>query len=759
MMKYPIFCNHMRIFLFGFLLLVCLPGWTIAQVQDQTPPTVTSTTPANGESDVTTSRFITAIFSEPMDSSTITASTFTVSDINSNSLEGTVSYNDTTNTAIFTPSVVMALATTYTATITTGARDIAGNNMASDYSWSFSTIEPDPPEPLVSLKTVPVPLPPNLDEFVKDRTAAIQLGKALFWDMQVGSDGVQACASCHFHAGADNRAKNQLAPGFDTIFDGITGPNYTLTTVDFPRAKVNNDITGSQGIFNTRFNGILLSQAEDDGTLLGDTIFNENGAQTRRVTGRNSPSAINAIFNFRNFWDGRANNVFNGVDPFGPRNANAKIHVVAGLFKSGVGQIVRMVNASAASQAVSPPNNSTEMAYDGRTFPDIARKLFHLTPLGKQAVDQDDSVLGSLANPVGTGLNTTYQKMILNAFHPKYWRSARLKDGYTLMENNFSLFWGISIMLYESTLVSDDSPFDKYMDGDLNAMTQQQKNGMVIFQNKARCIGCHSGAEFTNAAVPTALEGQREFFMERMLTADRTLSPALYDTGFYNTGVRQTNEDLGVGGNDPFGNPLNYSRQYIKMLLGLPVPDQFQINPCFFVAPFLPFEFPGGFNAIDCDGDGFIDTGLPTDPNEIQNLRVAVDGAFKVPSLRNVELTGPYFHNGGRATLRQVVEFYDDGADFRNENLALIPPDILPRLNLTEQEIVDLVAFMLALTDDRVRYQRAPFDHPQLFIPNGHPEPVTSDGTGKATDDLLEIPGVGRNGGAAIQPFLNLSHF
>ena len=52
--------------------------------------------------------------------------------------------------------------------------------------------QPDPNAPLVSLKTVPVPLPDNLDQFVRDRDAAIQLGKALFWDMQVGSDGVQA---------------------------------------------------------------------------------------------------------------------------------------------------------------------------------------------------------------------------------------------------------------------------------------------------------------------------------------------------------------------------------------------------------------------------------------------------------------------------------------------------------------------------------------------------------------------------------------
>lgn len=63
------------------------------------------------------------------------------------------------------------------------------------------------------LSDVSVPRPPNLADFVRDEKAAEVLGKALFWDMQVGSDGVQACATCHFRAGADPRRKNQISPG------------------------------------------------------------------------------------------------------------------------------------------------------------------------------------------------------------------------------------------------------------------------------------------------------------------------------------------------------------------------------------------------------------------------------------------------------------------------------------------------------------------------------------------------------------------
>ena len=58
---------------------------------------------------------------------------------------------------------------------------------------------------LRSLKTVAVPEPPGLDQYVANRQALIVLGKAMFWDMQAGSDGRTACATCHFHAGADHR--------------------------------------------------------------------------------------------------------------------------------------------------------------------------------------------------------------------------------------------------------------------------------------------------------------------------------------------------------------------------------------------------------------------------------------------------------------------------------------------------------------------------------------------------------------------------
>src|SRR5512144_669063 len=109
-----------------------------------------------------------------------------------------------------------------------------------------------------SLRTVPL-LEPG-PGYVADAFAMQRLGKALFWDQQLGSDG-QACASCPFHAGADNRAKNQINPGFrnqspgfpsgDSAFGGRFGPNYQLTLADFPIQT--NDVVSSQGVFAATF--------------------------------------------------------------------------------------------------------------------------------------------------------------------------------------------------------------------------------------------------------------------------------------------------------------------------------------------------------------------------------------------------------------------------------------------------------------------------------------------------------------------------
>ncbi len=101
-------------------------------------------------------------------------------------------------------------------------------------------------------------------------------------------------------------------------------------------------------------------------------------------------------------------------------------------------------------------------------------------------------------------------------------------------------------------------------------------------------------------------------------------------------------------------------------------------------------------------------------------------GRMRTPSLLNVELRAPYFHNGSAATLEEVVEFYDRGGDFNAPNKALAVAPI----GLTQQQKAALVAFLRRpLNDPRVANESAPFDRPQLYSESAR----TPDVVGAAT--------------------------
>ena len=659
-----------------------------------------------------------------------------------------------------------------------------------------------------SLNRIPVPVPRSnaelaqarfagpdgLQSFVKDVPAAIALGKALFWDMQAGSDGSVACATCHYGAGADpvpvpglpptpvTRSTNQIHPGPDLVFgnnstviktftttvDGLTlpqvlratgkpgfKPNYTIQSADFPlfnpspttsRLLIDpltgftadqidflsdtNDVIGSQGIRLADFVAINNTDL-DNGTPITDQLFHTGAApntdpvnNVRQVTKRNSPSVINAVFNYSNSWDGSANNIFNGETPFGPLDTDAGIWIDDGIDTELVKRKIAIPNSSLASQAVGPPLDRVKMSFDGRTFPELGRKMLTLTtpPLAKQFVHTNDSVLGPLSRATlqgnGTvagnrGLSSNYEQMIKAAFHDNLWISAKkvsrptkafpAGEDFSQMEANFALFWGLAIQLYEATLVSDQSPFDRFQSGNLNSLSPDlvlnpaapsAVRGLGLFDSK--CAVCHSGSELTNAVVGSNAsfcappDCNRPVFTNntthQLIRQDinpTTFAASLVDTGFFNIGVRPTADDIGRGGLAPSGLPLSFTR-----LAELRAQGQ------------LPFATP-------------ILTGLPPAPP------ANVDGAFKTPGLRNVELTAPYFHNGNSLSLEQVVEFYTRGGDFPNnpELSAFMQP--IRNLKGQPGKVADLVEFLKALTDDRVRNETAPFDHPELIIPDG----------------------------------------
>jgi hypothetical protein len=108
---------------------------------DTTAPTVTATFPAAGATGVDVSANVTGTFSEAMNASTITSATFTLK-AGATTVPAAVTYNSTGSVATLNPDAYLAAGTTYTATIrgtSTGVKDVAGNPLASDKTWNFTT--------------------------------------------------------------------------------------------------------------------------------------------------------------------------------------------------------------------------------------------------------------------------------------------------------------------------------------------------------------------------------------------------------------------------------------------------------------------------------------------------------------------------------------------------------------------------------------------------------------------------------------------
>lgn len=697
----------------------------------------------------------------------------------------------------------------------------------------------------ISLKNLPVPAVPGLldgsDPVVVNKAAAIALGKALFWDVNVGSDGM-ACGSCHFHAGADGRIKNQVSPGgqssaadtkeFSTSLNGgLLGPNHTLSLDDFPLYQRENplmgssalihetdNVVGSSGTFSGAFKAVnRVGTGNDSCARSVDSVFHVGSVGSRRVTPRNAPSVINAVFNHRNFWDGRANNVFNGSSPWGNRDASAGVWVKTGAKTVGK-QRLQLVNSSLASLAVAPPLNVTEMSCANRTMMDVGRKLLLRQPLQNQKVHDEDSVLGAYSlsqkGDLKNGLATTYKSLIMQAFNSKYWSysgimptSAAGQAGYNQAEVNFPMFFGLAIQLYESTLISDESPFDKSARDANNIpinLTANELNGLEQFR-KNQCGLCHLGPNFTAAAVnanASIAQSHPEAFGEPTFRISATTNvvnriplmfngvpvTAFYDTGFASTGVVDELADIGVGGTDDFGNPLSFTQQYLQYLTGNSAAvldgEVANVRSCDFQEGLaLNMKLSYSLSSLFTKNDGImaqpqgttncflspsIYAFVPTkvvalaELNKVDNKKMvaAVSATFKTPSLRNVELTGPYMHNGGMATLEQVVEFYARGGNVANNSKHVTR--VFPQANLqtSDKNRADLVAFLKTLTDDRVRYEKAPFDHPEINVPHGHSgnegyavsgNPLNS---GLAKDEYLLVPAVGANGSLTpLKPF------
>jgi cytochrome c peroxidase len=189
-----------------------------------------------------------------------------------------------------------------------------------------------------------------------------------------------------------------------------------------------------------------------------------------------------------------------------------------------------------------------------------------------------------------------------------------------------------AIATFERTLLTGNSPFDRFIAGDEDAISESAKRGWELFKGKARCITCH---EFNPS------------------------NPFFTDNKYHNIGVAMNKE--GFAELAKKAQQLALQGKIDKRKL-----DEMALDPAF------------------SELGRFLVTLKPKDI-----------GAFKTPTLRNVELTAPYMHDGSEKTLLDVVKFYNRGGN-PNPNLS---GEIRP-LNLTEQEMNDLVEFMKSLTGE-----------------------------------------------------------
>ncbi|HKV38355.1 MAG TPA: cytochrome c peroxidase [Blastocatellia bacterium] len=202
---------------------------------------------------------------------------------------------------------------------------------------------------------------------------------------------------------------------------------------------------------------------------------------------------------------------------------------------------------------------------------------------------------------------------------------------------------GKAIAAFERTLVSGNSPFDRYAAGERSAMSDAAKRGLFLFSGKGRCNVCHTFNSIFSSAAPSQVF---PFFTDQM---------------YHNTGVALN--DAAYPG---------MARQAAQLAKTGPAPaalQQLATEPA--ASPLGRFLVTG--NSLDI-------------------------GAFKTPSLRDVELTAPYFHDGSAKTLADVVAFYVKGGNPNpNRDWELQP------VNLSTAEQADLVEFLKSLTSDDVR--------------------------------------------------------
>jgi hypothetical protein len=290
-------------------------SFTTGLAPDLTPPTVTMISPASGATgvSVTPGNLIWAKFSEAMNPSSLSATTFTLSSPGG-LVGGSVNYDSVNDTVTFFPSSALAYSTTYTVSVSRGARDLAGNPLATNFSWRFTTeAAPD--------KTLPVVVatsPANLANNVATNTTAVTVTFSEAMDCTSlagafsvsGASGSVSCAgstatfnlaglladstpyTATVTTDAKDKAGNALASNYSWTFTTAVPPAPTDTTP--PSVTATSPAAAATGVATNVAVGATFSEAMDPGTITASTFTLTGPGGV--VTGSVSYSGVTGTF-------------------------------------------------------------------------------------------------------------------------------------------------------------------------------------------------------------------------------------------------------------------------------------------------------------------------------------------------------------------------------------------------------------------------------------------------------------------------------
>jgi cytochrome c peroxidase len=247
----------------------------------------------------------------------------------------------------------------------------------------------------------------------------------------------------------------------------------------------------------------------------------------------------------------------------------------------------------------------------------------------------EDQALHPFINPVEMGLKDHKPILAIVRSDPEYVKAFKNVFGKSGEAITMDEVTK-AIAAFERTQVTGNSPFDRWFyGGEKDAITPAQKRGFNLFVNEGRCVSCH------------LIEQTQALFT---------------DNRFHN---------IGVGINDIQQEVPDLAGKFLKAKATASEVDV-QVLTNKKTSELGRFAITRGFDDL---------------------------GAFKTPTLRNIDLTAPYMHDGSLKTLREVVEHYNNGGVTKEGDPVndFLSGGIRP-LNLTEEEIDDLVAFMEALT-------------------------------------------------------------